>query len=156
MIFKRQSCNVSEATVVCWSLYNLVLKWDSSTGVFLRILQTFSGYLFWRTPEQLLLTFYCNSLIKKNLSDVSNIGCLVFFGNFEDKHLQSSLLFTLRLQFIFKYLKSQNKRVLLQTRSTKPHTNFMLFLFRRSRIVITSLFKNTHAFPECVNENLFT
>ena len=38
--------------------------------------------------------------------------------------------FTLRLQFIFKYLKSQNKRVLSQTLSTKPHTNFMHFFVK--------------------------
>ena len=38
--------------------------------------------------------------------------------------------FTLRLQFIFKYLKSQDKRVLSQTLSTKPHTNFMHFFVK--------------------------
>ena len=65
------------------------------------------------------------------------------FGNFPNKRLQLNLCFTLRLQFIFKYLKSQNERVLSQTFSTKPHTNFVHFLSRRSRIVITNLFKNT-------------
>ena len=90
------------------------------------------------------MTFHCNSLIKKNLSDVSIIGCLVFFGNFIDTHLQLSLLFKLGLKFIFKYLESRNKRVLSQTLSIKPHTNFMhFFLLRRSRSVITNLFKNT-------------
>ena len=87
--------------------------------------------------------FYHNSLIKKDLSDVSTIRCPVFFGNFAEKYLQLSLPFMLRLQFIFKYLKSQNKRMLSQTISTKPHTNLMLFLLRHSRIVTTNLFKNT-------------
>ena len=91
---------------------------------------------FFRTPflqntsERLLLTFRCNSPIKKNLSDVSTIGCLLFLGNFPDKRLQLKLCFTLRLQFIFKYLKSQNERVLSQSFSTKPNTHFMHFLIK--------------------------
>ena len=43
---------------------------------------------------------------------MSSTRCLVFFGNFTDKCLQLSLHLTLRLQFIFKYLKSQNKCVI--------------------------------------------
>ena len=67
-----------------WSLYNLMFKRDSSTCVFWWILQKLSEYLFYWTPGWLLLTFYCNgkNLIKKNLSDVSTIGCLVFFDIF--------------------------------------------------------------------------
>ena len=53
------------------------------------------------------------------------------------------LVFTLRLQSTFKYLKFQIKQVLSQTLSTKPHRNFMFFLIRRSRNVITNIFKNT-------------
>ena len=49
---------------------------------------------FYRTPGRLLLAFHWNSLIKMNLSEVSTIGCLVFFGNFVDKRPQRS-------QFIF-------------------------------------------------------
>ena len=91
---------------------------------------------FFRTPflqntsERLLLTFRCNSPIKKDLSDVSTIGCLLFLGNFANKRLQLNSYFTLRLQFIFKYLKSQNEQVLSQTFSTKPHTNFMHFFIK--------------------------
>ena len=97
-----------------WSLCNLILKRDSSTGVFLWILQTFSEYLFYWIPGRLLLTFHCNSLIKKNLSDFSTMRCLVLFGNSLVKRPQLNLLFTLRLPFLFKYLKSQNMRVLSQ------------------------------------------
>ena len=61
------------------------LKIDSSTGVFLWVLQKFSENLFYIIPGRLLLTLHCNSLIKKNLSAVSTIGCLVFFGKFADK-----------------------------------------------------------------------
>ena len=71
------------------------------------------------------------------------IGCLLFFDNFPNKRLQLRLRFTLRLQFTFKHLRSQNERVLSQTFSTKPHKDFMHLLSRRSRIVITILFKNT-------------
>ena len=91
---------------------------------------------FFRTPflqntsERLLLTFRYNSPIKKNLSDVSTTGCLLFLGNFLNKRLQFNLCFTLRLQFIFKYLKSQNERALSQTFSTKPHTNFTHFFIK--------------------------
>ena len=71
--------------------------------------------IFYRTLEWLLLTLHCNSIFKKNLSDFSTMQCLVvFFGNFLGKCLQLNLLFTLRLQLFYKYLKSQNKRVLLQ------------------------------------------
>ena len=82
------------------------------------------------TSERLLLTFRSNSLFKKNLSDVSTSGCLLFLGNFPSKLLQLNLCFTLRLQFIFKYLKSQNERVLSRTFSTKPHTNSMHFFIK--------------------------
>ena len=61
------------------------------------------------TAKRLLLTFPCNSPIKKNLSDVSTIGCLLFLGNFPNKRQQLNLCFTLRLQSIFNYLKSQNE-----------------------------------------------
>ena len=121
------------------------MKIDSSTDVFLWILCKFSEYYFYKTPRWLLWHFIAiaSSLIKMNLSDVSTIGCIVFFGNFAHKHLQLSLLFKLRLQLSFKYLKSQNKQVSLQTLSTKPHTNFMHFFLRHSRTVTTNLFKNT-------------
>ena len=99
---------------------------------------------FFRTPfleytsKPLLLTFCCNSPIKKYLSDVLNIGRLL-----PNKRLQLSICLTLRLQFTFKYLKSQNEQELSQIFSTKPHTIFMHILSRRSRVVITNLFKNT-------------
>ena len=130
-----------------WSLYNLMFKRDSSTCVFWWILQKLSEYLFYWTPGWLLLTFYCNgkNLIKKNLSDVSTIGCLVFFDIF-------LVMFFLNVYswvyfshwgcgVFFKYLESQNTRVLSQKLSTKPHTNFMLFSLRCSKIDILPMEK---------------
>ena len=87
---------------------NLILKKDYSTGVFLWILQSFSEYLFYRTPPDNCFwhfiaialfkknlsdvsTIGCLVLFKKNLSDVSTIGCPVFFGNFPDKLLQLNI-----------------------------------------------------------------
>ena len=99
--------------------------------------------IFYRAPRQLLLILHCNSLIRNNPSDFSTIQYLAFFGNFVDKCLQLNLLFTLRLQFIFEYLKSQNKRVLLQNFELNHIGTSCIFLLRHYRTVITNLFKNT-------------
>ena len=138
-------CKIHRKTPALESL-NLILKRDSSTGVFLWILRKFSEYLFYWTPGQLLWSFHCNSLIKKNVSDFSTIGsCLVFFGNFVDKRLQLSLLFALRLQFIFKYLKPQAS--VIAKLATKPQTKFMHFFITTIQNCDNQL---------CFNENLFT
>ena len=122
-----------------WSLCNLILKRDSSRGVFLWVLRSFSEYLFYRThPNDCVWHFVATGCHR-----MPTIGCLLFFDNFPNKRLQLRLRFTLRLQFTFKHLRSQNERVLSQTFSTKPHKDFMHLLSRRSRIVITILFKNT-------------
>ena len=65
---------------LCWSLCNLILKSDSSTGVFMWIFRHFFRILFLKnTLVRLLLTFIAiASLIMKYLWDVSTIGCLVF------------------------------------------------------------------------------
>ena len=120
---------------LCWSLCNLILKGDSSTGGFLQILWSFSVHFFHRTlPDNCFWHFIAIALLKKNLSDVSTIGCLIFFGDFLYKHQQLSLLFLLRFQFISKYLKSQNKWVLLQTFSSKPYLNFMHFFTKKDAV----------------------
>ena len=101
---------------------------------------------FFRTPflqntsERLLLTFRCNSPIKKNLSDVSTIGCLLFLGNFPSKRLHISrwgcslFLSTWNLKMSGCYRKH------FQLNHIRTSC---IFLSRRSRIVITNLFKNT-------------
>ena len=98
-----------------WSLCNLILKSESSAGVFLWILWSFQNNF--RTPpnNSFWLLFRCNSPIKKNLSDISTIGCLVFLDNFPNKRFKLSLHSTLRSQFTFNYLKSQDEGVLSQT-----------------------------------------
>ena len=112
---------------LCWSLCNLILK-ETPAEVFSCVFCE----VFQNNSKRLLLTFRCNSPIKKNLSDVSTIGCLLFLGYYPNKRLQLSLRyeFTLRLQFPFKYLKSQNERVLSQIFSTKPHKNFIHFFYQ--------------------------
>ena len=113
--------------------------------------------VFQNTSERLFLTFRYNSPIKKNLSDVSTIGCLLFLGNFRNKRLQLNLCFTVRLQFILSiYLKSQNERVLSQTFSTKPNTNFMHFLIKTLQNCDNQSFQEYFTEKVPFNENLFT
>ena len=126
-----------------WSLYNLILKRDSNTGVFLWILRKFSEYLSYRTPGRLPLTFYCNSLIKKNLSNISTIRCLVFFVISQTKvcswvyfsHWDCSLFLSTS-----NFKISRCYRKLFQLNHIRTSC---FFLLRRSRIVITNLFKST-------------
>ena len=90
-----------------WSLCNLTFKKKLQHGCFpVNFAKFFRTPFIQCTSERMILRFCCNSPIKENLSDVSTIGCLLFLGNFPNKRLQSSLRFTLRLQFTFKYLKS--------------------------------------------------
>ena len=81
---------------------------------------------------------------------------ILFLGNFPDKRLQLNLCFTVRLQFIFKYLKSQNQRVLSQTFPTKPNTSFMHFLIKTLQNCDNQIFQEYFTEKVCFNENLFT
>ena len=120
-----------------------MLKRGSSTVIFLWILEKFSEHLFCRTSRQLLLTFHCNVLIKKNILDVSTIVCVVFFGNFADICRQSSLFLTLEVAVYFKYLKSHNKQCYRKHFHLSHIQTSCFFLLRCCRIVMTNLFKNT-------------
>ena len=92
--------------------------------------------------QTMLLTFHCNSLIKKNLSDISIIGCLVFFGNFTDKHLLMSLLWHWGCSL---FLSTWNLKI---SECYRKHFQLnhigtsCISLLGCSRIVITNLFKN--------------
>ena len=54
---------------------------------FLLNFATISRIPFLQNTQTTAFDIYCNSLIKKNLSNVSTIGCLICFGNFVGKHL---------------------------------------------------------------------
>ena len=105
------------------------------------------------TSGRLLLTFNCNSLIQKYLSDVSTRGCIAFLVISETK--VHSQVYTLRLQFI---LRTWN---LIINECHRKHFNYTTYELR-SFFIKKFYNSDNQSFQEhstgkfCFNENLFT